>query len=111
VPPVRPSLAVTAKVEVLQSDREGSSGLTAQGGDLTASLYSTSDRTAGGHGRAETLGGVSDAGMGATLQDLCCRKMSKLLVKRGEIAKGQSVSSKTANQETMMLLVERSRHR
>jgi hypothetical protein len=34
----------------------------------------------------------SSAGMGATLQELSCRKMSKWLVKRGKIAKGKSVS-------------------
>jgi hypothetical protein len=56
-------------------------------------------------------GASSDAGMGATLQELSCRKMSKSLVRWGEATKGKSVSSKTICRETMILLVERSRYR
>jgi hypothetical protein len=55
-------------------------------------------------------GTSSGAGMGATLQELSCRKMSKSLVRRDKIAKGKSISSKTICQKTMMLLIERSRH-
>jgi hypothetical protein len=63
------------------------------------------------HGEVGTLGGtVKGAGMGGALQELSCRKMSKLLVRQGETAKGKSISSKTICQETIMLLVERSRH-
>jgi hypothetical protein len=40
-----------------------------------------------------------------------CRKMSKLLVRRGEAEKEKLTSSKTTYQEMIMLLVVRSRHR
>jgi hypothetical protein len=66
-------------------------------------------------GGAGTLGGGRgtgrDAGMGAALQELSCRKMSKSLVRWDETAKGKSVSSKTTCRKMMMLLVERPRHR
>jgi hypothetical protein len=52
----------------------------------------------------------SSAGMGATLPELSYRNMSKLLVRQGDTVKGKSISSKTTYRETMMLLVERSRH-
>jgi hypothetical protein len=52
----------------------------------------------------------SGAGIRAALQGSFCRKMSKLLVRRGEISKGMFVSSKITCQKTMMLLAERLRY-
>jgi hypothetical protein len=94
-------------------------GWTARRGGRTASQRWVHGRTARGDGQImsilverEPWGGTgSGAGMGVALQELSYRMLSKSSVRWGETVKGNSVSSKTTSRDTMMLLVERSRHR
>jgi hypothetical protein len=92
-------------------------GLTAWAHSQTASLYSGCGLTAWACGLTVSSGnhgGMRDANSGAgaraTLGESFYRKMFKSLVRRGEIEKGKSASSKTTCWETMILLVVRSRH-
>jgi hypothetical protein len=57
-----------------------------------------------------TRGAGSGVGIGAAPGESSCNKMSKLLVRRGEVEKGKSASSKTTCREMTMLLVVISRH-
>jgi hypothetical protein len=97
-----------------RADRPGSGRTTSSFGALWRRAHSRTARGGSDHqrrGETRNLGGaVSGAGMGAALKELSCRKISKSFVRRGETAKGKSVSSKTTCREMMMLLVERPRH-
>jgi hypothetical protein len=67
--------------------------------------------TASGGKPGGTEGADSGAGIGAAPRESSCSKMSKSLVRRGEVEKGKSASSKITCREMTMLLVVRSRHR